>query len=73
MRKTSLISFHRGYGYLRWLVSTQLADMWTSEPQNSVFPIDLRVKRTLRTKVRRGWDLEVVERNGFQIRDQRQK
>ena len=61
------------YGYLRWFVSSQLADLWPAEPQNRVFPIDLRVKRTLRTKVRRGWDLEVVERNGFQIRVSHEK
>ena len=56
------------YRYLLRLVFSQLAHLWQNERQNRVFPIDLRVKRTLPTKVRRGWDLVVVERNGFQIR-----
>ena len=50
MRKTLLFSFHEEYLYLRWLVSSHSADLWPSEAQNCVFPIDLRVKRTLAQK-----------------------
>ena len=57
MRKTLFFLCHREHRHLRLLVFSQLVDLWSTEPQNRAFPIDLGVKRILCTKVRRGWDL----------------